>query len=276
MARWDKLGGRGNVEDRRGAGVALGGGAAIVGVIITLALNYFGINVDPALVDLVINTTQSGQQESGEFAGEDPYEQFASLVLGSTDEYWQQELQPQGVVYKKPRLVLFRDATQSGCGMATLQVGPHYCPADQTIYLDERFFDVLSQELGAQGGETAQAYVIAHEVGHHVQQVNGTMDRAMNDPSYQQTGENSLSVRLELQADCYAGLWAHAVNQQGIFEPGDIDQAIDAAEKIGDDYIQSRTNGSINPETWTHGSSAERKAAFERGFSSGDYGVCRL
>ena len=276
MARWDKLGGIGNIEDRRGAGAVLGGGVTVAGVIIALALNYFGINVDPALVDRVINTTQSNQQESGEFAGEDPYEQFVSRVLGSTDEYWQQELQSRGVSYPKPRLVLFREATQSQCGMATLQVGPHYCPPDQTIYLDERFFDVLISELDAQGGETAQAYVIAHEVGHHVQQVNGTMARVMNDPGYRQTGENSLSVRLELQADCYAGLWAYAVNEQGIFEQGDIDQAIDAAEKVGDDYIQSQTGQSVNPETWTHGSSAERKAAFQKGFSSGSYEQCRL
>lgn len=276
MARWDKLGGRGNVEDRRGVGMAIGGGAGVIGIIIVLALNYFGINIDPSLVTEVVDRMQPAQQESGEFAGEDAYELFASRVLGSADEYWQQELGSRDIQYAAPRLVLFRDATRSACGMATLQVGPHYCPADQTIYLDERFFDILKQQLGAKGGETAQAYVIAHEVGHHVQQVTGDMSRVMSDPGYRQSGDNSLSVRLELQADCYAGLWAYAVDAQGVFEAGDIDQAIDAAEKVGDDYLQSRSGGSINPETWTHGSSEDRKAAFNNGYTYGDFERCSL
>lgn len=276
MAFWDKLGSLGNVEDRRGAGLALGGGVTVVGIIGAMVLNYFGVNIDPTLISQIIGSEQTSQQESGEFAGQDDYEVFASRVLGSADTYWQGQFASRQATYQKPRLVLFRDVTQSGCGLATTQIGPHYCPADQTIYIDERFFDILKGQLGATGGETAQAYVIAHEVGHHVQNINGTMEQVMNDPAYQRTGENSLSVRLELQADCFAGLWAHDLNNQAIFEPGDIEQAIDAAEKVGDDYIQSKSGGSINPETWTHGSSAERKAAFNRGFSSGDYSQCNL
>jgi len=272
MAIWDKLPGSGNVEDRRTSGPGVGVG--IAGVLITLVLGYFGFTVDPALVTQIIGSTQSQQTETDEFAGDDSYEVFVKRVLGSNDEYWAKELADKNISYQNPRLVLFRDATQSGCGAATLQVGPHYCPEDQTVYLDERFFTIMKQQLDVNNGETAQAYVIAHEVGHHVQKLNGTMDAVQNDPNYQQTGEDSLSVRLELQADCYAGMWANSVNGQGIFQPGDIDQAIDAAGKVGDDYIQTQTGGSVAPESWTHGSSEQRKAAFNLGFATGSYERC--
>lgn len=274
MALWDKLGTRGNISDRRGLGGGLGAGAGLLGVVITLALGYYGINVDPNLVNQVIGSvdTSETRQQPAEFAGEDEYERFASAVLGSTDNFWASKISQ----YPEPTLVLFRDATRSGCGVATTNVGPHYCPADSTIYLDERFFDVLTSQLGAQGGDTAQAYVIAHEVGHHVQNVTGTMQQVQSNSQYRQTGDNSLSVRLELQADCYAGLWANSLRDEGVFEPGDIEEAIDAAAAVGDDHIQDQSGLDINPETWTHGSSRQRVNAFKAGFETGDISRCRL
>lgn len=277
MALWDNLGTSGDVEDRRGmGGVGLGGG--LVGIVLFLALSYMGVQVDPALLDQVAGTvtqsTFSNQEQPSEFQGKDSYETFVSAVLGSTNDYWKSAFAGERKSYTEPRLVLFRDATQSGCGIATTQVGPHYCPADQTIYLDETFFDVLVQ-LGGSNGDVAQAYVIAHEAGHHAQQELGIMDRVQNNADYQRTGDNSLSVKLELQADCFAGLWAHSLRDRNVFQPGDIEQAIKAAEAVGDDRIQSSTQGSINPETWTHGSSAERVKAFNAGYDSGKLSVCR-
>ena len=275
MALWDKLGGGGNIEDRRGIGPAgLGGG--LLALVVTLGLGYFGISADPALVEQLITMSgiSSQSKQSTEYTGNDSYETFAANVIGSTDRYWKTELTEPA--YAPPKLVLFRTATQSGCGVATSDVGPHYCPEDRTIYLDETFFDLLAERFGGNSGDVAQAYVMAHEVGHHVQNLNGTMQRVQSDPSYKATGENSLSVRLELQADCYAGLWANSIKDQGVFEsPGEIQEAIDAAASVGDDRIQSST-GSVNPETWTHGSSAQRVAAFNAGWNSGDINRCEL
>lgn len=279
MAFWDNLGGGGDIEDRRGLGVfGLGGG--IVAVIIVMALGYFGINIDQTLVEeLLVSTgiseTVDNKDQPAEFQGADSYEVFASNVLGSSNRYWRTAIDNQAT-YSEPRLVLFRDATRSGCGVATSEIGPHYCPTDQTIYLDETFFDVLAKQLGGSNGDVAQAYVIAHEVGHHVQNVSGTMAKVQSDPSYRQTGDNSLSVRLELQADCYAGLWAHSIKNQGVFESeSEIKEALDAAAAVGDDRVQS-TSGSVNPETWTHGSSQQRVDAFNRGWTSGQLSQCVL
>ncbi|MEO5691284.1 MAG: neutral zinc metallopeptidase [Candidatus Saccharimonadales bacterium] len=273
MAIWNKLG-SGNVEDRRGTGAALGGGGLIIGIIALLASSYFGVSIDPSLIEQFVGTTSSQTEQPAEFQGADDYEKFASNVLGSTNTYWTTALKGSATPYTEPRLVLFRSGTQSGCGIATTQVGPHYCPTDTTIYLDETFFDTIKQ-LGGSNGDVSQAYVIAHEVGHHVQNVTGTMDTVTNDPNYQRSGENSLSVKLELQADCYAGLWAHSLKGQGVFDDGEINEAIATAEAIGDDRIQSETQGSINPETWTHGSSADRVAAFNKGYGNGNLGECR-
>ena len=276
MAIWDKLGGGGDIEDRRGASV-LGLGGGLIATVVALGLGYFGISADPALIEQLIAASGIGssEQQPAEFQGTDSYETFASNVIGSTDRYWKAELAGQ-IDYPSPKLVLFRDATRSGCGVATSDVGPHYCPADSSIYLDETFFDVLAERLGGSNGDVAQAYVMAHEVGHHVQNVTGTMERVQSDPAYQATGENSLSVRLELQADCYAGAWAYSIRDAGVFESeAEIQEAIDAAGAVGDDRIQS-TTGSVNPETWTHGSSEQRVEAFNRGWNSGDSSVCTL
>ena len=276
MAIWDKLGGGGDIEDRRGASV-LGLGGGLIATVVALGLGYFGISADPALIEqlIAVSGIGSSEQQPAEFQGADSYETFASNVIGSTDRYWKAELASQ-IDYPSPKLILFRDATRSGCGVATSDVGPHYCPADSSIYLDETFFDVLAERLGGSNGDVAQAYVMAHEVGHHVQNVTGTMERVQSDPAYQATGENSLSVRLELQADCYAGAWANSIRDAGVFESeAEIQEAIDAAGAVGDDRIQS-TTGSVNPETWTHGSSEQRVEAFNRGWNSGDSSVCTL
>ena len=276
MAIWDNLG-SGNVEDRRGmGGIGLGGGGAVVGIIVFLVMSFLGVEVDTALLEQLASqstTTQSTEQPA-EFQGNDSYESFASSVLGSNNNLWKNIYANSDVTYTEPRIVLFRDATQSGCGIATSQVGPHYCPTDSTIYLDETFFDVLAQ-LGGTNEDVAQAYVISHEVGHHVQNINGTMARAMSSPDYRRTGENSLSVRLELQADCYAGLWANSLKGKGVFDNNEINEAILAAEAVGDDRVQQQTQGSINPETWTHGSSEDRVNAFNKGYDSGNIEVCK-
>jgi predicted metalloprotease len=256
------------------------GGLGGVGVIIVLLLNLFGGG--GAGLDQVLDQFQNAQapQDTGvqpeEFRGEDDYEVFASTVLGSTDDTWATIFQASGITYVEPTLVLFRDATNSGCGGANFAVGPHYCPLDETIYIDETFFDQLVTRLGAQGGDVAEAYVIAHEVGHHVQKRLGVMEevqRAQQSAASQEEA-NEYSVRLELQADCFAGIWANSLRETGVFLPGEIQEAIDAAAAVGDDRIQERVQGQVNPETWTHGSSARRVQWFNTGFESGDPSQC--
>lgn len=268
MANWQNLGGRGNVEDRRGARPAvIGGGLGIGGLVLILALNYLGGgDVTDVLTDIVANQVQIEQSyDAQDFEGADDYEVFASTVLGSSNETWSGIFGAHNATYTPPTLVLFRGATESECGGATSEVGPHYCPADQTIYLDETFFEVLTERLGAQGGDVAEAYVIAHEVGHHAQNLLGTLDEAR---------DNASSIQTELQADCFAGLWAHAIRDLGVFEPGEIEEAIDAAAAVGDDRVQESITGRVNPETWTHGSSAERVGAFNTGFETGSFDAC--
>lgn len=270
MADWSKITGGGDVEDRRGfAPVALGG-TGIVGVAIVLLLNFLG-GSSPDLGSILtqLQSTQVQQQNVNpeEFAGADDYEVFASKVLGSNNEVWRGVFERSNQTYIEPKLVLFRGATQSACGGATSDIGPHYCPADQTIYIDETFFDELSK-LGASGGDVAEAYVIAHEVGHHVQHQLGTMEKI------ESRRDNQASINLELQADCYAGVWANAVSKAGVIAPGEINEAIDAAAAVGDDRIQQKAQGRVNPETWTHGSSAQRVGWFNEGFESGNPGSC--
>ena len=274
MAFWDKLGSSGNVEDRRGAGLAIGGGTAVLGIVAYLIFGALGVQVDPGLLQQILGGANTG--DTSQYAGTDDYERFASSVVGSTDEYWKREFAAQSKEFTPSKLVLFRTATQSGCGIATSDVGPHYCPPDQTIYLDETFFDVLKNQLGGSNDDVAQAYVIAHEAGHHAQHLLGIMDQVQADPNYSATGENSLAVRVELQADCFAGLWAHSIRDRGVFEPGEINEAITAAGAVGDDRIQQSTQGQTNPETWTHGSAQQRIDAFNRGYNSGKFASCQL
>jgi predicted metalloprotease len=281
MARWERLGTRGNVQDRRGLGTGgmaiggLGGVGLIVFLIVTLLGG--GSGLDQVMDQLVPAgpPQQSGVQPE-EFQGEDDYQVFTETVLGSTDEVWTEVFASSDLQYALPTLVLFRGSTQSACGGASSAVGPHYCPLDETIYLDETFFDELTTRLGAEGGDVAEAYVIAHEVGHHVQKRLGLMEQvqAAQQQAGSQAEANDLSVRLELQADCFAGIWAYSIRDLGVFLPGEINEAIDAAAAVGDDRIQQAVQGQVNPESWTHGSAEQRVQWFTTGFETGDPTAC--
>jgi predicted metalloprotease len=199
--------------------------------------------------------------------------QFVSFVLDDAQKAWTQLFQHQNQPYARAKLVLFRDATRSGCGLGQAAMGPFYCPSDRKVYIDLSFYEELRQRFGAPG-DFAQAYVIAHEIGHNVQHLLGTDQRVHGAPEQEQTGANGLSVRLELQADCYAGLWAHTTEQRQLLEAGDIDEALKAASVIGDDALQRQGQGAVRPETFTHGSSEQRVRWFKRGYESGDPAAC--
>ena len=257
-------------------GMAIGGIGGLGAIVILLFVLFAGGGSGLDQVMNQLQETQQPSQQPEEFQGEDDYEVFASTVLGSTDEVWDEIFAASGLDYVEPTLVLFRGSTQSACGGANSAVGPHYCPLDETIYLDETFFDEMTVRLGATGGDVAEAYVIAHEVGHHVQNRIGLMDevRSAQQSAGSQEQANELSVRLELQADCFAGIWAFSLRDAGVFLPGEIDEAIDAAASVGDDRIQERVEGQITPERWTHGSSAQRVEWFTTGFETGDPSAC--
>jgi predicted metalloprotease len=274
MALWDKIKSRGNIQDRRSFSptLALGGGGGLVGIALIVLLNYLnGGNIGDVLQQLPAQVPSSNIS-SENFEGQDSYEVFASTVLGSTTDYWTTEFAKNNLHYTPPEFVLFRQATQGACGISSSEVGPHYCPIDRTIYLDETFFDELQARFNAQGGDVAEAYVIAHEVGHHAQNLLGIMDDVNNSATPANT--NDLSIKQELQADCFAGLWAGSIRDIGVFEPGEINEAIDAASAIGDDRIQQTIEGRITPENWTHGSSEQRVQWFNTGFESNSISTC--
>jgi predicted metalloprotease len=254
--------------------MAIGGGG--IGILI-LALVVYLCGGDPrALLDNLQNQGgQQVQQQQGPAANstggqEDQNKQFARRVLGSTEDAWSTILPQQAHVrYTPPTLVLYTGQINSACGFTTSAVGPFYCPGDQKLYLDFAFFDELRQEFRAPG-DFAEAYVIAHEVGHHVQNLIGTMDRVDR-----AGGGNRLSVALELQADCYAGIWANYAQKQGVVEAGDAEEALRAASAVGDDTIQKRTQGYVVPDSFTHGSSQQRMQWFSRGMQTGDMRQCQ-
>ncbi len=276
-----------NVEDRRGAsggrGLPIGRGGVGIGTIVIafLAAWLFGINPMTVLSlltgggDLGVGTTQTAPQTRPGQTPQDEGGQFASVVLASTEDTWQKIFQQAGARYTPPTLVLFSGRTASACGMGDAAAGPFYCPGDRKVYVDLSFFQLLHQRFGA-AGDTAQAYVIAHEVGHHVQNLIGTMDKVQAMRSrVSQTQYNQLSVLLELQADCYAGIWAHHSQQSKQWlEPGDIEEAMRAAAAVGDDNIQRRTQGTVVPDAFTHGTSQQRMQWFSRGFESGSVQAC--
>lgn len=264
MANWGGLATRGNVEDRRGLAPAIGG-VSLTGLALYLLFNYLtGGDITDVLNTIeTVPVVEQQEVDPSKFQGEDSYEVFASTVLGSNNQMWESLFNQAGENYQEPRLVLFRSATESGCGTAVSQVGPHYCPRDQTIYLDETFFDELKNRFGAKGGDVAEAYVIAHEVGHHVQNELGVMERAD-------------AIPIELQADCFAGLWANSIKDRGVFEVGEIQEAMDAAAAVGDDRVQQRVEGYVNPETWTHGSSQQRVEWLNKGYQSGQLSSCDI
>lgn len=274
--RWGGLRESDNVEDARGfggGGIAIGGGG--IGVLI-LALAVYLCGGDPRAL---LNNLQGGdqgqvqqqQQQPGlqNQGAEDQNMHFARSVLGSTEDAWAQILPQQAHIrYTPPTLVVFSGQINSACGYTTSAVGPFYCPGDRKLYLDFAFFDELKREFKAPG-DFAQAYVIAHEVGHHVQNLLGTMSKVD-----QSGGGNRLSVALELQADCYAGVWANFAQKQGVVETGDAEAALRAASAVGDDSIQKRTQGYVVPDSFTHGTSQQRMQWFSRGMQSGDIRQC--
>jgi predicted metalloprotease len=272
--RWQ--GGRrsGNIQDRRGrGGMMVGGGlGAIVITVVALLLG-----VDPESVPTTgvapANEVATGQPD--QFQGTDEEADFISVVLADTEDTWTQLFASRGMTYREPELVLFEGMVQSACGLAQSAVGPFYCPRDQQVYLDLGFFRELSQRFGAPG-DFARAYVIAHEVGHHVQTLLGVSeDVAAAQARASQNEANAIQVRMELQADCLAGVWAHhAQRERQVLEPGDIDEALGAAAAIGDDRIQRQTQGRVVPESFTHGTSAQRTQWFRNGFESGDPDRC--
>jgi uncharacterized protein len=272
--RWQ--GGRrsGNVQDRRGRGGAMVGGG-IGAVVLTVIALLLGVNPDELPVNPGAPSGEVENVEPGGFTCYDEQADFVSVVLADTEDVWQDIFRANGQTYREPGLVLFDNAVRSACGIAGSAVGPFYCPADQQVYIDLAFFEELDRRFGAPG-DFAQAYVIAHEVGHHVQTLLGVSDQVRAAQSRAPQAEaNALQVRMELQADCLAGLWAHhAHRQRQILEPGDIEEALGAAAAIGDDRLQRQTQGQVVPESFTHGTSAQRVQAFRAGFESGSVQAC--
>jgi predicted metalloprotease len=262
-----------NIEDRRGRGRSASGKAGLsgVGLLLVLAIGYFaGIDVTPLLQDQDPRT-QTSQRSPTE--AENHAAEFTSRVLATTEEVWGQIMPSQtGRDYRPPVLVLYSGVTQSPCGGASGATGPFYCPADRKAYLDTEFFDMLSRELGAKG-DFAAAYVIAHEVAHHIQNELGILGQVHRARQAASTAEgNALTVRLELQADCLSGVWARAVD--GLLEPGDLEEALNAARMIGDDRLQARAGRVPQPHTFTHGTSAQRAKWFGIGYDSGAIARC--
>ncbi len=199
--------------------------------------------------------------------------QFVAFVLDDNQAMWRKELPVRGKAYRNAKLVMFTGSTATACGQGMAATGPFYCPPDERVYIDLSFYDELEKRLGAKG-DFAQAYVISHEIGHHVQNILGTSDKVRAASPSRLKGEDGLSVRLELQADCFAGVWAHSANKRGILDAGDIDEALTAAAAIGDDRLQKQATGHVNPEKWTHGSSAQRGRAFKTGYERGLMEAC--
>jgi predicted metalloprotease len=252
-------------------GMALPVGGGIGGLVLLL---LFSALTGQNPIDVI--TSQSPDETVGTSGvpADDPQAEFISVVLKDTEEVWSDVFRERGADYPEPTLVLFTQATQSACGVGQSAMGPFYCPNDQKVYLDLSFFEELETRFGAPG-DFAQAYVVAHEVGHHVQTVNGTSSRVTAARERGSEREaNAMSVRLELQADCYAGVWGHYAAQRGLLEPGDAEEGLRAAAAIGDDRIQRQTQGRIVPESFTHGSSDDRVRWLRRGLDSGRMDAC--
>ena len=272
--KWTPGGRSPNLEDRRSAGGGMGRGLGIGGTVVVLALSLiFGRNL---FEDLGVEPgvgTASSPMTAADSAAQDSTVQFVSFVLDDVQNVWAKTLPQHGGRFQPARLVLFRNSTDSGCGPAQSAMGPFYCPLDERVYLDLGFFDELERRFGA-SGDFARAYVLAHELGHHVQHLLGTDARVRQAQESNPSAANELSVRLELQADCYAGVWAHSTDQRRILEQGDVDEALGAASAVGDDRIQKQTRGRVNVDSFTHGSAAQRSQSFKRGFESGDPRNC--
>ncbi|OLP59353.1 flagellar biosynthesis protein FlgM [Xaviernesmea oryzae] len=287
-----------NIEDRRAEGPVGGGfggsgpgggfripvgsgrgGGLSIGTIIFLVVIYFvfkAMGIDLLQVVSGGQPTPAGYERSAQESspGEEDTKAFVATVLAETEDTWNGIFKANGETYREPRLVLFRNAIQSACGNASAASGPFYCPADQKVYLDMSFFDELSQRFKA-SGDFAQAYVVAHEVGHHVQNLLGILPKVNEQrQNMSEAQSNQMSVRTELQADCFAGIWGKYTQQKGLLEQGDLEEALNAATQIGDDTLQRRTQGYVVPESFNHGTSQQRSTWFKRGFDSGQLSAC--
>lgn len=299
--RWDDFRQSENIEDRRGDGplagpgfpLPTGGGGMGIGTIIILGLLAWAVGIDPRVILSGIEMTQGGptsgyerqipQQPSTGQKGrpDDNLGKFVASVLGSTEDRWTEIFRESGQRYRAPRLVIFSRSTRSACGYAQSAMGPFYCPPEQAVYLDTSFFQDLQRKLnacpaGSKTCEFSQAYVIAHEVGHHVQNITGILPKVQQaQRGASQRDRNALQVRVELQADCFAGVWANRQQKVRAFlDPGDVDAALQTATAIGDDTLQRRQQGVVVPDSFTHGSAAQRKQWFQTGFQSGDINRC--
>ncbi len=258
-----------NVEDRRGigaGGLAVGGGViGVIAIIINLLMGG-----DPSQIPEMLPQQQSQPMSPEQKAADEERAQFVKVVLAETEDVWNNIFQKEGRSYQEPTLVLFRDIVQSGCGNASAASGPFYCPADQKLYIDLSFYEELQSRFNAPG-DFAMAYVVAHEVGHHIQYLLGTAEKmARERQQLSETAYNKLSVKVELQADYYAGVWAHFANRAKILEAGDVEEALNAANAIGDDRLQKQSQGTVVPDAFTHGTSEQRMYWFKKGFETGD------
>ena len=280
--RWTPGGRSDDLEDRRdegggGGGFNIGGRhIGIGGFLILLVLSIVFKRDFLSLAGIgggMNNPVQTSQTNPVRDQQEEPVVQFVSFVLDDTQKTWAQILSSQGVPYRHAKLVLFRDSIDSACGMAQSASGPFYCPEDEKVYIDLGFYEELKQRFGAPG-QFAQAYVLAHEIGHHVQKLIGIERKVRAAQDRDPGAANQLSVKMELQADCFAGVWGHSTEQRSLLEAGEVQQGLDAAAAVGDDRLQRMSSGHVNPESFTHGSSQQRMDWFQRGFSSGDMKAC--
>jgi len=267
-----------NVEDRRGGGMRRTGGGIGIGAILLFAASIFFPQYVPLLQMVGVGGGGGGGGSTYTQQGEgvdDDHREFLEVVLADTEDVWSNIFQANGARYQQPTLVVFDGRTTSPCGPASTGSGPFYCPADKKIYIDPGFYDVMERRLGAPG-DFAQAYVIAHEVAHHVQNVEGTIPKVTQyKRTASKTEQNRATVRLELQADCYSGVWTNRIQRgKQVLEEGDVKEALNAAFQIGDDTLQGRSGGHVNPATFTHGTSEQRVNWFYKGLRSGDIGSC--
>ncbi|MCS3461043.1 neutral zinc metallopeptidase [Aeromonas sp. BIGb0445] len=281
--RWQNRRESNNVEDRRqqgggsGGGLPIGGKGRLILLVVVMVAGYYGVDLSPLLNGTDPSQSVSQQpspDKQGTAPANDELARFTSVMLASTEDTWEQIFQKSGSQYQPPKLVLYRGATRTGCGQGQSVMGPFYCPADKSVYIDLSFYQDMKTKLGADG-DFAQGYVVAHEVGHHVQNLLGISTKVrQQQQGLSQVQQNQLSVRLELQADCFAGVWGHQMEREQILERGDLEEALNAAQAIGDDRLQQQGQGRVVPDSFTHGSSAQRLEWFKRGFDSGDPGRC--
>ncbi len=280
--RWQGRRESDNVEDRRGqSGSPMGGGGGfrlpsgkggIVLLIIVLVAGYYGVDLTGMLTGEPVSQQQTTQRSIS--PQDEEAAKFTKVILADTEDTWGANFKDMGRQYPQPKLVMYRGATRTACGTGQSVMGPFYCPADSTVYIDLSFYDEMRNKLGA-GGDFAQGYVIAHEVGHHVQKLLGIESKVRQlQQNASQAEANRLSVKMELQADCFAGVWGYNMQKQDYMETGDLQEALNAAEAIGDDRLQQQSQGRVVPDSFTHGTSQQRYTWFKRGFDSGDPAQC--